>query len=404
MTITEHPAPGPALGPKLFTALYPLLAGAMTAVGIWGLIISLGRPELIVHPTFSALLADLGIPSWALITVSLLVPLAAASALASLVWVARRTDWRAMVFAVGVLGIVISGARASFVVATSEPGLKGAMTAVDVVAILAIIGLVFLFPTGTFRPGWARWPAAVAATIVVVTPELGQMVGSVMTDEPIPDRAAWRMVAFLAFLLVGGGAAQVIRFRTRSTEVQRNQIKWVLIPFAIQLVCASVLLAALSLPETTPVWIAPLILFAAGIGTLLPVTVGIALFRHHLYDVDRVISRTVTYTVVLLALVGIYSGTVLVLQNLLPGDDSLSVAASTLVAVAALNPLRRRVRDFVDRRFHRAHYDARMLVDQLAARARDELEVAQLEQMLVELADRAVRPSFVSVWVRTSDG
>lgn len=403
MTVAEHSASGPALGSRLFAVVYPLLAGAMVAVGVSGLVVSLGRPELIAHPTFSRLLTDLGIPSWALITVSLLIPLLAASALALLVWVARRTDWRAKVFALGVLGVIISGARASFVVATSEPDLAAAMMAVDFVAIFSIIGLVFLFPTGTFRPPWGRWPAAVAASIALVTPELGQLVGSVMTDEPIPDSAAWRMVAFLVFLLVGGGVAQVIRFRTSSTDVERNQIKWVLIPFGIQLVCASVLLAAISIPETTPVWIAPLILFAAAVGTLLPVTVGIALFRHHLYDVDRVISRTVTYTVVLLALVGIYSGMVLLLQNLLPGESSLAVAASTLVAVAALNPLRRRVRDAVDRRFDRAHYDARLLIDQLAARVRDEVDVDHLERSLVESAVRAVRPTFASVWVRASD-
>lgn len=403
MTFAEHSASAPAFGSKLVAGVYALLAGAMVAVGVSGLVVSIGRPELIVHPTFSGLLTDLGIPGWALIAVSLLVPLLAASALALLVWVARRTDWGAMVFALGVLGIIISGARASFVVATSEPDLAGVMMAVDLVAVLSIIGLVFLFPTGTFRPRWGRWLAAVAATVVVATPELGQLVGSVMMDQPIPNSASWRMVVFLVFLLAGGGVAQVIRFRTHSTDVERNQIKWVLIPFAIQLVCASVLLAAISIPETTPAWIAPLILFAAGVGTLLPVTVGIALFRHHLYDVDRVISRTVTYTVVLLAVLGIYSGMVLLLQNLLPGEGSLSVAASTLVAAAALNPLRRRVRVAVDRRFHRAHYDARLLVDQLAARVRDELDVDRLERILVDSADRAVRPAFVSVWVRPSD-
>lgn len=403
VTASEHPTSRPGPLPRVFAVLFPLLAGAMILAGVYGLIVSLGRPELIVHPEFSALLRDLRIPSSALITVGLFVPLLSASALAVAVWIGRRRDWRAMVFSLGVLGIMITGARATFVIASTNPGMTRAMMVTDVAAILSIVGLVFLFPTGTFRPRWGGWLAAVVTVIVLTTPDLGQMVGLVMTGETPAPRASVRMFVFLAVLLIGGGAAQTIRFRRDSSEGERNHIKWVLLPFGLLLVCVSIFLPTILIAETTPIWIAPLILFAAGVGSLLPVTVGIALFRHHLYDVDRVISRTITYGVVVLALIGIYAGTVLVLGSLFPGEGALSVAASTLVTVAALSPLRRRVQGVVDRRFYRAHYDAELIADELSASVRDELNVAQLERMLIEVVDRAFKPSFAAVWVRASD-
>ena len=131
-----------------------------------------------------------------------------------------------------------------------------------------------------------------------------------------------------------------------------------------------------------------------------PVAVGVAVLRYRLYDLDRVISRTLTYGL-LTVLLGLgYTAVVLGLGRLLPEGSSLAVAAATLAAAAAFSPLRHRVQDLVDRRFNRRRYDAAGTVAAFAARLRDQVDLDTLSAELMTVTDQTVQPTTVSLWLR----
>jgi hypothetical protein len=131
----------------------------------------------------------------------------------------------------------------------------------------------------------------------------------------------------------------------------------------------------------------------------LPTAIVMAVLRYRLYDIDRLISRTITYTVVVGLLTVVYAGGVFVLPGLLRVKGDLAVAASTLAAAALFNPLRRRVWDMVNRRFNRPRYDSEREVERFGARLRDELDLDGLTADLVNVAVTTLQPVAASVWI-----
>jgi hypothetical protein len=130
------------------------------------------------------------------------------------------------------------------------------------------------------------------------------------------------------------------------------------------------------------------------------VAIGVAVLRYRLYDLDRIISRTLTYGL-LTVLLGLgYAAVVLGLGRLLPESSSLVVAAATLAVVAAFSPLRRRVQGLVDRRFNRRRYDAARTVEGFAARLRDQVDLDALHGELLAVVDRTMQPTRTSLWLR----
>jgi len=132
----------------------------------------------------------------------------------------------------------------------------------------------------------------------------------------------------------------------------------------------------------------------------LPVSMGVAILRYRLYEIDRVISRTLAYAVVTGLLVASYAGLVLLSTHVLTLSSSVAVAASTLAAAAAFNPLRRRVQRVVDRRFNRARYDADMTVAAFAARLKDEVDLDAVRADLASVVNGTLEPAHLAVWLR----
>ena len=130
----------------------------------------------------------------------------------------------------------------------------------------------------------------------------------------------------------------------------------------------------------------------------LPVSIGAAIMRYRLYEIDRIISRTLAYTVVTGLLVAAYAGLVLLSTDVLTVSSSVAVAASTLTAAAVFNPLRRRVQRVVDRRFNRARYDADVTVAAFAARLREEVDLDSVRADLAGVVTRTLEPAHLSVW------
>jgi hypothetical protein len=146
-------------------------------------------------------------------------------------------------------------------------------------------------------------------------------------------------------------------------------------------------------------WDVPIVF---GFGIAVPVACGFAILRHGLYEIDRLISRTISYAIVTGLLVGTFLGIVVLATRVLPFSSPVAVAASTLAAAGLFNPLRLRVQRLVDRRYNRARYDAEATVAAFTARARDAVDLDTIGAELVRAVEQAISPAHASVWIRSS--
>jgi len=274
--------------------------------------------------------------------------------------------------------------------------------------VLGIVGTLFflvplLFPNG--RPPSRRWwPVAWIAII----DGLVQIATVALSDanfsnnfpklrDPVtvvaPLGTAYNQAEAVGLLvLLAGVISMVVRFRRSGTE-QRLQLKWFLYASAIAAVV--VFVAAQFTNDPLLEWE---IVFP-----LIPAAVGIAILKYRLYDIDRLISRTLGYAIVTGLLVGLYVGLVLLATQVFHVHTPVAVAASTLAAAALFSPLRRRVQRMVDRRFNRVRYDADQTVAAFAARLRDAVDLDAVRSDLLTVVNSAVEPAHLAIWIGPYD-
>jgi hypothetical protein len=206
-------------------------------------------------------------------------------------------------------------------------------------------------------------------------------------------------IAVLIVLSLCFVGRQALSWRRASSE-RRQQLKWLASGAAVTLVCG-VLSPTLS---SSGVAIVSVVGNYAWFGwAALPVSIGVAILRYRLYDIDRIISRTLAYAIVTGLLVGVYAAVVLLATRVLPLSSSVAVAASTLAAAALFNPLRRRVQRMVDRRFNRARYDADKTVAAFAARLKNAVDLDAVQDDLAGVVHHTLEPAHVSVWTSKRD-
>jgi hypothetical protein len=225
----------------------------------------------------------------------------------------------------------------------------------------------------------------------------------------LPDSLAFAPVALYLALGVG---SQGYRFARRSNPIQRQQTKWVLFSFGFLVVTAiwsiSILAASQSEQQFTArdLWVSTI---AVGLFTIslamLPISIGIAILRYRLWDIDVIVRKTLVYSVLTALLALVYFGTVILLQRLfgaLTGIEQspLAVAVSTLVIAALFASLRRRIQDGIDRRFFRKKYNAQQVLARFAQTARDETDLDALLAELARVVDVTLQPEHVSIWLR----
>jgi MFS family permease len=213
-------------------------------------------------------------------------------------------------------------------------------------------------------------------------------------------------VNIVSVVLLLGCLAMVLAWVVRrigsyrhATPAVRQQYKWLAIG-GVGLVMALVLSFITPTSSNHSAWGHIVSILSAVLALPFPVTVGVAILRYRLYDINRVISRTVSYALLTALLVGLYAGMVTLVTHVLPSSSSVAVAASTLVAAALFNPLRRRLQRLVDRRFNRARYDAEATVAEFSDRLRAAVELGAVQDDLVAAVSRTLEPSSVSVWLR----
>jgi hypothetical protein len=193
--------------------------------------------------------------------------------------------------------------------------------------------------------------------------------------------------------------ARLLLSRRRASIVRRQQLKWLLTGCAISLATGIISVIAGLFPHA-PAAVQGAATVASDLGfAVLAVFIGMAILRYRLYEIDRIISRTLAYAILTGLLVGLYAGLVLLATRVLTVHTSVAVAAATLAAAALFNPLRQRVQRMVDRRFNRARYDADLIVAAFAARLQDAVGLDSLRDDLAAVVDRALEPAHISVWM-----
>jgi hypothetical protein len=314
----------------------------------------------------------------------------------------RRSDHPMALFIVLVLALFGSTyPNAWRIVETLHPVLGWLSSVLEALSIATIFFFFYLFPDGRFVPRWTRWLAI---------PWTAYVIASFFPDAPFNPNT-WPQVAKILFLLgwlLIGVFAQVYRYWRVSGPVERQQTKWVLFGFTVGLLGMLVVLLLYRIfwsggESGSLASIAVLIAVYCFI-LLIPLSIGIAILRYRLWDIDIIINRTLVYGTLTATLGLIYYLGVVLLQALLSGvidqGSQLAATASTLAVVALFMPLRRRIQTFIDRRFYRSKYDARKTLEAFGARVRDEVDLHKLSEALVEVVDETMKPSHISLWLR----
>jgi hypothetical protein len=262
--------------------------------------------------------------------------------------------------------------------------------------------LFYLFPDGHFVPRWTRW-----AGVVIVLDFLVIVFFYGNGDPP-----AFIVLVLLAAMALGV-ASQIYRYRRVSNAVQRQQTKWVV--FALLLVFGLLFLNSIPLlfpglrdPGAPLAVLLPLFSILSDPAVLLlPLSIGIAILRYRLWDVDLLIRRTLIYGALTATLLVIYVVAILLLQALVGRVSGqlppVAIVASTLLIAALFTPLRRRIQRDIDRRFYRRKYDAQQTVASFAASVRDEVELEQMTADLLAVVDDTLHPESVSLWMQPAN-
>ena len=338
----------------------------------------------------------------------------------------NRVSWLVLALGIG------------FIPTTSRPGMDTAALIADTestvdfllewfgswggsATFLGFVALMIVFPTGHLPTGRWRWPAiavlAAGATVVALI-----ATAPVITFNPdgvaditirnrlavLPDLGFWTAVpvdgslVFFLVALMGVAAVSLLARYRRSAGVLRLQLRWLVAAvtfLVVALLSAFVALALFGDMLGGAVWLPAIAAYPT-----VPIAIGVAITRYRLFEIDRIISRTIGWALLTVILAGVFAATIVGLQSALApltGNNTLAVAASTLIAAALSQPLRRRVQRAVDRRFNRSRVQADRAAVAFASHVRSEVDLAALRSALVATAGDAVHPDAAAVWLRT---
>jgi hypothetical protein len=388
-------------------------------VAAWALW-ALALVGLATVPWFDRLARQAGRPELAQLSASTIPDLLAivVAATVGAVVASRRprhpVGWLLLALGLSVTGSGVADGYARYGLVAQPGALPGARwvatySPATTITGLALVGLVLLLtPTGSLpSPRWRWWARVAAASPVIFLVALTLGPGLVIPPYQaavaavrIPALAGAVRVAILAGFagtvagLVAGAGSLVVRFR-HASGVERQQLRWLAFAAVVTGAGAAVFGVGAALGAT-----AVLLAAVAACLAVLPLATGAAILRYRLYDLDRIISRTVAYGL-LTVLLGLgYAGVVLGPGRLLPHGSSLVVAAATLAVAAVFRPARRRVQAAVDRRFNRRRHDATRIIQGFGARLRDQVDLDTLTTDLLAVVDQTMQPTRASLWLR----
>jgi hypothetical protein len=277
--------------------------------------------------------------------------------------------------------------------------------------VLIVTYTLLVFPTGSFvSPRWRIVGRLAAIDCVIGVVGLafaaGPLNNAPQFDNPYPllgdlGHPMWFAAFFgVMFLAVAAAASLFVRYR-RAARVERQQLKWLAANGG--LIAVVVVITALS-QVFAPDVKAYQVLFIASIA-LMPITIGIAVLRYRLYDIDVIINRALVYGATTAAIGAAFFVGIVILQSALrpiTGGSELAVAASTLLCFALFQPVRRNVQSTVDQRFYRSRYDAARTLDRFVSDLAGEVDLGAVRASLIDAVGETVQPTHVSVWLRSA--
>jgi hypothetical protein len=288
--------------------------------------------------------------------------------------------------------------------------LEAATTPSPIALFWGAISLLYFFPTGSIPQRFARRFFAVFTVVMGVMALVALFVPGPLAQTGRPNpwggpewlATVWEVGVVILLPGVGVGIWSTIARRRKAGPAERAQMKWFVTGIAAVIgLVAVVALVPENLPSPYEQMLYPVVV--AGFWAL-PAAIVVAITRYRLYEIDRIVSRTVAYGVVVALLAVVFSGVVVGLQALLPtGSSSLAVAGSTLLVAAGFNPLRRRVQRVVERRFNRSRYDAAEVVARVAEELRDSADMDVLVARTREVVAEVFAPSAFAVWIVDQD-
>jgi hypothetical protein len=392
-------------------------AASWLAWPLWALIIAIIGLGFLLWPVSKGALIPL--------VLSTAVPFATVGALVASRRPNNPVGWLFIAFGAAA-ALRVSGSQYATYALLTHPG---SLPAGDLIASFAIhlwhpgLGLLIfsflLFPHGRLpsrRWRIVAWVSAISCAAALISgmleyeflheytwPEDMSFVRPLFSG-PVAEVAAtvfwYSSMGILAMLFTSGGSL-VLRLR-RSSGEERQQLKWVVYSVALlAFVIPSTILVIIILPSLEDVRV-----FFAVMFPLIPISVGMAILRYRLYEIDLIINRTLVYSLLTATLVAVYFGGVAMTQAVfrtLTGQEEqpqLAIVVSTLVIAALFNPLRRRIQGFIDRRFYRKKYDAAKTLEAFSAKLRDETDLDALSDDLVGVVRETMQPAHVSLWLR----
>lgn len=326
--------------------------------------------------------------------------------LAALLYWRKRDDNMALFLSYFLLmyGIVMAGPLEALARYIDEPVIS---TLAQGILMTMFLPLIYIFPSGKFVPSWSKW--LILVTILITAPMM--ILSKAVSEGNFPTWGIGITVIIMVLLVVGF-YGQIYRYRNISSARERLQTKWVV--YGLGLWIGVILIstgpyyyqATLPLDSPAPLWLSfTSILWWISL-MIIPVSFGLALLRHKLWDIDNLINRTLVYGFLSGLILLTYFALILLTQSLfvaITGQESpLAIVVSTLVIAALFQPLRRRVQNFIDRRFYRKHYDTAQTLAEFAQHARDEVDLEELSMSLVQAVQETMQPESISLWLRPS--
>jgi hypothetical protein len=322
----------------------------------------------------------------------------------------KSNDW---------FGLLVSGVLISFItyppvisdLGRVHPGWITALNLLRISGGLALLLVFYIFPDGRFFLTWTRYTwigLSVFLLIVILTSNVTLESAPININTPLQGIV---LFVFL-FMFITGAYAQMYRFRRISDPIQRQQLKWVVfgfIVFSLGLTLGA--LPAFVFPVLRTARSSSLIFTMINIPVsimsmlALPLSLAISILKYRLWNIDVIIRRTLVYGVLTLMVAAIYFGGVLLLQTLIQGtlhqsQSPFAILITTLGIASIFTPLRRRIQMDIDRRFYRQKYDADKMLRAFAQRARDDVDLENLQKDIISVVEETLHPGKLSLWVR----
>jgi hypothetical protein len=322
----------------------------------------------------------------------------------------RHDEMRAILMSLFLLAFGAALPGAAYAIMSATPIWRVTPSLLEAIGWAALLIFALLFPTGGWSPRWARWVAPWWLVWVALF--------FIFAEPAFSRRPQLIIVSYIIWIAWFGVAvcAQIYRYVWDATPLRRQQSKWVALGF----VCALVGIMATSAQQIVALsqgrfgqsglrfaLVALVIVICSSLP--IPITITIAILRHNLFDIDRLIKFTLVYSALTVILGSAYALAVGAMQLLLRvvagvnASSSSALVISTLGAAALFQPLRRRIQTEIDRQFYRRRYDAARIATTFAASLRDELDLGELAQRLVDVAHHTMRPQHVSLWLAQSE-